>query len=38
MVDGKKMSKSLNNFYRLKDIEEKYSNINKSVLFRAMRL
>ncbi len=38
MVDWKKMSKSLNNFYRLEDIEEKFSWTNKSVLYRAMRL
>ncbi len=37
-VDGKKMSKSLNNFYTLKDLEEKFSNIPKSVLYRAIRL
>ncbi|PZM81981.1 hypothetical protein DLH72_04755, partial [Candidatus Gracilibacteria bacterium] len=37
-VDGKKMSKSANNFYTLKDLEEKYSEISKSVLFRAIRL
>lgn len=38
MVDGKKMSKSANNFYRLKDLEEKYSDIKPSVLYRAIRL
>lgn len=38
MVDWKKMSKSLNNFYTLNDIEDKFSDINKSVLFRAIRL
>lgn len=37
-IDWKKMSKSLNNFYTLKDLEEKYSEISKSVLFRAIRL
>lgn len=37
-VDGKKMSKSLNNFYKLSDLEEKYSDVNKSDLFRAIRL
>lgn len=37
-IDWKKMSKSLNNFYTLKDLEEKYPNISKSVLYRAMRL
>jgi len=38
MVDGKKMAKSANNFYRLKDLEEKYSDIKSSVLYRAIRL
>ena len=38
MVDGKKMSKSLGNFYTLKDIEEKYKATNTSILFRALRL
>ncbi len=38
MVDGKKMSKSANNFYTLKDLEEKYSNIDNSILYRAIRL
>lgn len=38
MVDGKKMAKSANNFYRLKDLEEKYSHIKTSVLYRAIRL
>ncbi len=38
MVDGKKMAKSANNFYRLKDLEEKYSNVKSSVLYRAIRL
>ncbi|MDD3303003.1 MAG: hypothetical protein PHN31_05570, partial [Candidatus Gracilibacteria bacterium] len=39
MVDGKKMSKSLGNFYTLKDIEEKYDKkLSKSVLFRSFRL
>lgn len=38
-IDWKKMSKSLNNFYTLKDLEEKYkNNINKSILYRAIRL
>ncbi len=37
-VDGKKMSKSLKNFYTLKDIEKEFSNIEKSVLYRAIRL
>ncbi|MDD5770103.1 MAG: cysteine--tRNA ligase [Candidatus Gracilibacteria bacterium] len=37
-VDGKKMSKSANNFYTLKDLEEKFSNISKSFLYRSIRL
>jgi len=32
------MSKSLNNFYTLRDLEEKFSSIPKSVLYRAIRL
>lgn len=36
MVDGKKMSKSLWNFYTLRDIEEKYPN--ESRLYRAIRM
>ncbi|NDK09525.1 cysteine--tRNA ligase [Candidatus Gracilibacteria bacterium] len=36
MVDGKKMSKSLGNFYTLRDLEEKYPN--ESRLYRAFRL
>ncbi len=39
MVDWKKMSKSLWNFYTLKDLEEKYSEkIENQVLYRAFRL
>lgn len=38
MVDGKKMAKSANNFYRLKDLEEKFDSIKPSVLYRAIRL
>ncbi|MDD2907478.1 MAG: cysteine--tRNA ligase [Candidatus Gracilibacteria bacterium] len=38
MVDGKKMAKSANNFYRIKDLEEKYSDVKPSVLYRAIRL
>lgn len=38
MVDWKKMSKSANNFYRLKDLEEKFNPIKPSVLYRAIRL
>jgi len=50
MVDGKKMSKSANNFYTLNDLEEKYSphpnplpggegiKVSRDVLHRAIRL
>jgi len=38
MVGGKKMSKSLGNFYNLRDIEEKFSTVKASVLYRAIRL
>lgn len=38
MVDWKKMAKSAKNFYTLNDIEAKFPNIDKWVLFRAMRL
>lgn len=38
LVDGKKMSKSLGNFYTLRDIEEHFSEIPKSLLYRAVRL
>jgi len=48
-VDGKKMAKSANNFYTLKDLEEKFLNnssldkgrlggVSSSVLYRAIRL
>lgn len=37
-VDGKKMSKSEGNFYILDDLEEKFKDINKSVLYRWIRL
>jgi cysteinyl-tRNA synthetase len=37
-VDGKKMSKSANNFYTIKDLEEKFSNINRSILYRSIRI
>ncbi len=37
-VDGKKMSKSAGNFYTLEDLEEKFKDIDKSVLYRAIRL
>lgn len=37
LVDNKKMAKSAGNFYKLKDIEEKYPE-KKAVLFRAFRL
>ncbi|MDR0771627.1 MAG: hypothetical protein LBF15_00730 [Candidatus Peribacteria bacterium] len=32
------MAKSAGNFYRLIDLEEKYSKENESVLYRAIRL
>jgi len=38
MVDGKKMAKSANNFYTLSDIENKFKDTDKSVLYRAIRL
>jgi len=38
LVDGKKMSKSLGNFYTLEDLEKKFTSTNKSVLYRAIRL
>ncbi len=38
MVDSKKMSKSLWNFYTLEDLEKKFSNIPKNILYRAVRL
>ncbi len=38
MVDGKKMSKSLWNFYTLRDLEEKFIDIPKNVLYSAIRL
>ncbi len=37
MVNGKKMSKSANNFYTLRDIEKHFDKIDKSVLYRAIR-
>lgn len=37
-VDGKKMSKSANNFYTLDDLEKKYSHVKNTDLFRAIRL
>jgi cysteinyl-tRNA synthetase len=37
LVDNKKMSKSAGNFYKLKDLEEKYPD-KKNLLFRAFRL
>jgi len=36
MVDGKKMSKSLRNFYTLRDLEEKFPEEKR--LYRAVRL
>ena len=39
MVDGKKMSKSLGNFYTLHDIEKKFEGkVEKNLLYRAIRL
>ena len=38
MVEGKKMSKSLWNFYTLEDLEKEFESENKSVLYRAIRL
>ena len=37
LVDNKKMSKSAGNFYKLKDLEEKYPD-KKNLLFRSFRL
>lgn len=37
MVNGKKMSKSANNFYTLKNIKDNFADIDDSVLFRAVR-
>jgi len=37
LVDGKKMSKSAGNFYRMKDLEEKYAD-RKPLLYRAFRM
>ena len=37
-VNGEKMSKSKNNFYTLRDLEEKFSHIPKSLLYRSIRL
>ena len=37
-VNGKKMSKSAWNFYTLRDLEEKFSKVDKSILYRAIRL
>lgn len=37
-VDGKKMSKSANNFYTILDLEEKYKDISSSILYRSIRL
>ena len=38
MVDGKKMAKSDGNFLRLIDLEKKYSDYPKELLYRALRL
>ena len=32
------MAKSANNFYTVRDLEEKYKNISSSLLYRAIRL
>lgn len=37
LVDGKKMSKSAGSFYRMKDLEERYSE-KKPLLYRAFRM
>lgn len=37
LVDGKKMSKSLGNVYRMKDLEEEYAD-KKNLLYRAFRM
>lgn len=37
-VEGKKMSKSANNFYTLRDLEKHFEKIDKSTLYRAIRL
>ena len=37
-VDGQKMSKSKNNFYTLNNLEKKFSNVPKKLLYRAVRL
>jgi len=38
MVGGKKMSKSLGNFYNLRDIEKEFSQTKPELLYRALRL
>ncbi len=38
MVNSKKMSKSLWNFYTLRDLEEKFKEEKKDILYRAIRL
>ena len=38
MVGGKKMSKSLGNFYNLQDLEKEFPQVKPSVLYRAVRL
>lgn len=37
LVDGKKMSKSLGNIYRMDDLEKKYTD-KKDILYRAFRM
>lgn len=38
LVENRKMSKSANNFYTLRDILEKYANVPKEKVARAFRL
>ena len=38
LVENKKMSKSANNFYTLRDIFDKYPNVSKTKIARAFRL
>lgn len=37
MVDWKKMAKSAKNFYTIKDLENKFSEVKKDVLYRGIR-
>jgi cysteinyl-tRNA synthetase len=38
LVDGKKMAKSLGNFYTLRELEEHFAQTPRSLLYRAVRL